>query len=129
MYGAGPRAAYVEQGAGGWRTGTGAGELQDADRVGGPGEPGGLVGQIGQGDGGQIAVPGLVGGVDGGLPVALGIRVPVGVEAQPGGAVREVGGHGVEPAADRRGVAVLGDEVDGGVQVGVDETGDVRVRS
>lgn len=80
---AGSGAAYVEQGADGGCSGAGAGVFEDADGVGGAGEPGCLVGEVGEGGCGQVPVVGLVGGVDGGLPVALGVGVAVGVEAEP----------------------------------------------
>ncbi|WP_189970071.1 hypothetical protein [Streptomyces violascens] len=98
--------------------------FQDAHRVGGAGEPGGLVGEVGQGGGGQVAGAGLMGGVDGCLPVLLGCGVAVGVEAEPADTVGEVGGHRVQASSLGPGVAVLGDELDRGVQVRVDERGD-----
>ncbi|MFE4870474.1 hypothetical protein [Streptomyces sp. NPDC056682] len=100
--------------------------FEDAQGVGGAGEPGCLVGEVGEGGCGQVPVVGLVGGVDGGLPVALGIGVAVGVEAEPAGAVGQVGGHRVQAPSLGQGVAVLGDELDRGVQVRVDERGDGR---
>ncbi|TKS96121.1 hypothetical protein E4U91_35695 [Streptomyces lasalocidi] len=103
--------------------------IEDPDGIVGPGEPGGLVGEVGQGDGVEIAVSGLVGGVDGGLPVPLGVGVAAGVEAQPRGAVREFGGYRVKSAAHSRRVAVLCDEIDDRAQVRVDQAGHLPVRS
>uniref|UniRef100_A0AAU2UVT0 Uncharacterized protein n=1 Tax=Streptomyces sp. NBC_00003 TaxID=2903608 RepID=A0AAU2UVT0_9ACTN len=123
---AGTGAAYVEQGADGGRSGSGAGVFQDAQGVGGAGEPGRLVGEVRKCYRGQVPVARLVGGVDGGLPVPLGIGVPVGVEAEPAGPMGEGGCDGVQASSLGEGAAVLRDEFDGGVQVCVDERGDGR---
>ena len=76
--------------------------LQDAHRVGGPGKPGGLIGEVGQGNGSQVPVSGLMGGVDGGLPMSLGRGVQAVVEPQPPGEMRKVSSDGVEPYARPR---------------------------